>query len=41
MRKNVLIKWFNMPQEHDYPAADSYLSLIYKKDIVSNSTGEG
>jgi hypothetical protein len=33
------IKWFSKPQNHDYPAAVSYLSLIFDlqkaKDIVS------
>jgi len=24
------IKWLNEPEDHDYPAAVSYLSLIYK-----------
>ena len=30
MRKEVSIKWMNKPEGHDYPAAKSYLSLIYK-----------
>lgn len=31
MAKNdkVEIHWFNKPQDHDYPSAASYLSLIY------------
>jgi hypothetical protein len=29
MSKNVKIKWLNKPEEHDYPAALSYLMLIY------------
>ena len=29
MKKEVKIKWFPTPEEHDYPAALSYLSLIY------------
>jgi hypothetical protein len=28
------IKWFAQPEDHDYPAADSYLSLIYSPDKV-------
>ena len=24
----ILIKWLEVPEEHDYPAAESYLSLI-------------
>jgi len=29
MAKKVAIKWLGKPKEHDYPAALSYLSLIY------------
>ena len=29
MSKNIEIKWLDQPEEHDYPAAGSYLSLIY------------
>ena len=29
MRKDARIKWLDKPEEHDYPAAASYLSLIY------------
>ena len=28
-KKNVEIKWLKEPENHDYPAAKSYLSLIY------------
>jgi hypothetical protein len=28
------IKWFGLPQKHDYPAAQSYLSLTMKPDAV-------
>jgi hypothetical protein len=28
------IKWFDLPQKHDYPAAESYLSLTMKPDVV-------
>ncbi|HLY03624.1 MAG TPA: hypothetical protein VKR56_14150 [Candidatus Cybelea sp.] len=28
------IKWFALPQKHDYPAAQSYLSLTMKPDVV-------
>jgi hypothetical protein len=28
------IKWFDGPQKHDYPAAQSYLSLTMKPSIV-------
>jgi disulfide oxidoreductase YuzD len=29
------IKWFPDVEEHDYPAAESYLSLLYSKDQVA------
>ena len=29
MDKSVEITWLNEPEEHDYPAAQSYLSLLY------------
>ncbi len=29
MGKSVKIKWLSEPEEHDYPAAQSYLSLLY------------
>ncbi len=30
MRNQKSIKWLDQPEEHDYPAALSYLSLIYR-----------
>jgi disulfide oxidoreductase YuzD len=36
MPKNkITIKWLNEPEEHDYPAAQSYLSLIYDESITT------
>ena len=29
MAKKMNIKWLNQPEEHDYPAALSYLSLLH------------
>jgi hypothetical protein len=29
MPKNMKIKWLDQPEEHDYPAALSYLSLLH------------
>lgn len=29
------IKWLNNPEEHNYPAAQSYLSLLYDEKLVS------
>ncbi|MDD5053592.1 MAG: hypothetical protein PHO27_12725 [Sulfuricurvum sp.] len=34
MAKKNEIKWLDKPEEHDYPAAASYLSLIYDADVV-------
>jgi hypothetical protein len=30
---NQEIKWLSKPEPHDYPAALSYLTLIYSKDV--------
>jgi hypothetical protein len=32
----LLVKWLEIPEEHDYPAAESYLSLIYDVKIVAS-----
>jgi hypothetical protein len=32
MKKTYKLIWFKEPEEKDYPAANSYLSLIYGKD---------
>ena len=29
MSKDLDIRWLDEPEEHDYPAAQSYLSLVY------------
>ncbi len=34
----VLIKWLEMPEEHDYPAAESYLNLIYDVKTAAGFT---
>jgi uncharacterized protein YlxP (DUF503 family) len=34
MKKIQNIGWLPKPQKHDYPAAISYLSLIYKEPVV-------
>jgi len=36
MSKEVKIKWLNEPEEQDYPAALSYLSLLY--DVQTATT---
>lgn len=35
MSKKNKINWLALPDEHDYPAAASYLSLIYEPDVVA------
>jgi hypothetical protein len=32
----TVIKWLAEPEEHDYPAAESYLSIIYDAKTVAN-----
>lgn len=34
MKKSVQIIWLNVPEEHDYPAAFSYLNLIFPSEIA-------
>jgi disulfide oxidoreductase YuzD len=34
-KKKIKIKWLSEPEEHDYPAAQSYLSLIYDESTVT------
>ena len=35
MKLNKLdIKWLDQPEEHNYPAAESYLSLFLRKDEI-------
>jgi hypothetical protein len=33
--KEQEIKWLTRPEDHDYPAALSYLSLIYNRDAAN------
>jgi hypothetical protein len=35
MKNQTEIKWLSEPEDHDYPAAESYLLLIYENDFVS------
>jgi hypothetical protein len=35
MGKTIEIKWLPEPEEKDYPAAESYLSLLYDNKTVS------
>ena len=36
MTKQVIIKWLSKPEEHDYPAALSYLTLIYDEKTATS-----
>ena len=36
MSKNKKIKWLKLPEEHDYPAAESYLTLLFEPKIAKN-----
>jgi hypothetical protein len=35
MEKKIEIKWLVEPEDHDYPAAASYLSLLYDKQAAA------
>ena len=35
MNKQVHIKWLEEPEDHDYPAAESYLSLHYEEKVAA------
>ena len=37
MQKEVKIEWMDEPEDHDYPAAESYLSLIYDPQAAAGS----
>lgn len=36
MKKHVDIEWLSEPEEHDYPAAKAYLSLLYNERAATN-----
>lgn len=36
MSGKIKIKWLSQPEEHDYPAALSYLTLIYDPKAAAN-----
>jgi hypothetical protein len=38
--KKITTLWFKKPQKHDYPAAESYLSLIFDPQISRTLVGE-
>ena len=35
MSKDIHIQWLSEPEDHDYPAAESYLSLLYDRRRVT------
>ncbi len=36
MSKQIIIKWLSKPEDQDYPAAFSYLTLIYEKKTAAS-----
>ena len=40
MPKKVKIKWLPQPEKHNYPAAQSYLSLLYNERAATNYVGK-
>lgn len=35
MKKQLEVKWLDLPEEHDYPAAQSYLELLFPTRTVN------
>jgi hypothetical protein len=40
MSKDAEIRWLDEPEEHDYPAAQAFLSLIYEDRDASGLVGK-
>ncbi len=40
MKKKVLINWLEQPEAHDYPAAESYLGLLFEKEAARKMAGK-
>jgi hypothetical protein len=36
LSKHCQVQWFDEPEDHDYPAAESYLSLLYEEKTAAN-----
>lgn len=36
LNKSVLIKWLKAPDEQDYPAAQSYLDLVFEPTVAAH-----
>ena len=35
-KKKVEIKWLGEPEDHSYPAAKSYLNMLYKEPMANS-----
>lgn len=35
MKKKIIPQWLDTPEEHDYPAAESFLSLMFNAEQVA------
>src|SRR5262252_5582412 len=35
LSKQTQIQWYDAPEDHDYPAAESYLSLVYDEKAAA------
>jgi hypothetical protein len=40
MNKRIEIRWLDKPEEHDYPAAESYLSLLFDPKTAASIVGK-
>jgi hypothetical protein len=40
MSKDYAIRWLPEPEDHDYPAAQSYLSLVLDNEVAASKVGE-
>ena len=40
MAQEVAIKWLSEPEDHDYPAAESYLCLLYDEAIAKQQVAQ-
>ena len=40
MDNPVPIKWLSEPEEHDYPAAQSYLNLIFDESVTARNVAK-
>lgn len=38
-KKQIKINWFSKPEPHDFPAAESYLNLIFESDHAKGLVG--